>query len=88
MVGTFENPSFGQQSIKLDSGDTLIFYTDGVTDAQDLNEEFYEQDRLEKVLKGQQFSSSGHIIDSITNKDFMGEQNQFDDITIVTLHFS
>ena len=53
MVGTFSEASFEQQSIKLNPGDTLIFYTDGVTDAQDLNEDFYEENRLEKFLKEQ-----------------------------------
>ena len=90
MVGTFENASFTQQSIKLDHGDILIFYTDGVTDAQNLDEEFYEENRLERLLKDQLFSSSHHVIDSITNDvmAFIGKQGQFDDITIISLRYS
>ena len=90
MIGTFKEASFGQQSIKLDEGDTLLFYTDGITDAQNFNEEFYKQDRLEKTLRQQHFTSPGHMINSITKNvmNFIGKQDQFDDITILSLSYS
>ena len=90
MVGTFEEISFEQQSIKLDKGDTLLLYTDGIIDAQNINEEFYEQDRLEGVLSQQQFSNPKHMIDSIISDvtGFIGKQDQFDDITILSLKYS
>lgn len=90
MVGTFEEISFKQQSIKLDHGDILISYTDGITDAQNLNKDFYKEERLEKVLREKQFSSSLHVINAITHDvmNFIGKQDQFDDITIISLRYS
>ncbi len=90
LVGAFEEAKFEQQSIKMSQGDTLLFYTDGVTEAQNSKEEFYEETRLEKLLKHQEFSSPKHMVNSIS-KDvmtFIGETSQFDDITILSLKYS
>ena len=90
MVGTFEGISFKQQSIKLSPGDTLLLYTDGVTEAQNSREEFYGDIRLHSLLKEQIFPSPNHMVQSITNDvmDFMGKAKQFDDITILSLRYS
>ncbi len=89
VVGTFEEASFEQQSVRLDHEDTLIFYTDGVTDAKNLNGDFYEENRLERVLGKDRFSSSLHVINAITDDvmNFIGKQDQFDDITIISLRY-
>ena len=90
MVGTFKDISFKQQSIKMGYGDILVLYTDGVTDAQDISENFYSEDRLEKILGKGEFSSALHVIDTINKDimDFIGKQDQFDDITILSLRYT
>ncbi len=90
MVGTFEDISFQQQSIRLSPGDTLFLYTDGVTEAQNSKEEFYEDSRLKNLLEKQIFSSPHHMVKSVINDvtNFIGDTNQFDDITILSLNYS
>ena len=90
LLGAFEEASFEQQSLTLSQGDTLLFYTDGVTEAQNLKEEFYEEIRLENLLRNKKFSSPQYMVNTIY-KDvmtFIGKANQFDDITLLSLQYA
>ncbi len=40
LVGAFSEANFDVQSISLSQGDSLLFYTDGVTEAQNIKQEF------------------------------------------------
>lgn len=52
VLGAFEDFDFSLHSIQLKIGDTVCLYTDGVTEAANLNEELYGPERLlEKVNK-------------------------------------
>lgn len=48
-IGILEEASWGAKSIGLDNGDTLIMYTDGITEAQNLHDEFFGDHRLIEV---------------------------------------
>ena len=90
LIGAFEQAEFEQQAIKMSRGDTLLFYTDGVTEAQNTKEEFYEDNRLKTFLEANEFPSPQKLVDSISNNvtSFIGEASQFDDITILALKYS
>ena len=42
---------FEDETIQLYSGDTVIFFTDGVTETQDIHDEMYDEERLEELVK-------------------------------------
>ena len=50
-LGILEEASWEAKSIGLDHGDTLIMYTDGVTEAQNLRDEFFGDQRLLTVTQ-------------------------------------
>ena len=89
MVGAFDDVSFKEQSIDLSPGDMLFFYTDGVTEAQNSREEFYEESRLHDLLKKRTFPTPRHMIGVVTDDvmNFIGDAKQFDDITILSLGY-
>ena len=78
VVGAFHDVSFQEQSVDLSPGDTILLYTDGVTEAQNSKEEFYGDDRLCNFLKKQSFSSPRHMVNSISNDvmNFIGNARQ------------
>ncbi|MBK9051344.1 MAG: SpoIIE family protein phosphatase [Chloroflexi bacterium] len=75
--------------IKLRPQDTIIFYTDGVTEA--INEAYDEfgVERLKYVAAANQAHSSQTVIQAITHavSDHAGETAQFDDITLVVAKY-
>jgi serine phosphatase RsbU (regulator of sigma subunit) len=73
--------------IKLDPGDGIALYTDGITEAENVNGEQYGLDRLCRVLSDHWTERAAVIIEVAGGdvRDFMGERPQFDDLTLVVL---
>lgn len=75
------------EQIELESGDLIIFYTDGVTETVNTEDEFYDEERLEEVAKTCIDSDASDICNLIyrTVMDFQGDADQFDDLTLLVL---
>tara|TARA_R110002095_G_scaffold187932_1_gene165192 strand:- start:1078 stop:2802 length:1725 start_codon:yes stop_codon:yes gene_type:complete len=50
-LGVLKDQTFHVETISLEKGDTLVLYTDGVTEAMDHDNKLYHRDRLVKYLK-------------------------------------
>jgi sigma-B regulation protein RsbU (phosphoserine phosphatase) len=88
ILGVMHNITFETGSLKLKKNDTVILYTDGVTETLNVNEEEYEEKRLIEFLK--KTCAKNNACDINTKliselKDFAGDVPQIDDITILTL---
>jgi sigma-B regulation protein RsbU (phosphoserine phosphatase) len=68
-------------------GDTLFIYTDGVTEAKSPTGEFFGDDRLARVTCAANVAG-GTMLDSVEHAldDFISTADQFDDITMMTIH--
>ncbi|MBA4790613.1 MAG: PP2C family protein-serine/threonine phosphatase [Pseudomonadota bacterium] len=89
-VAVMEGFVYKEVSFDLDPGDTLVLFTDGVTEAIDVDGDLYGERRLEKLLAGgaQDWSvqeTSQRILSSI--RDFERGAPQADDITCLNLRF-
>lgn len=82
-VGLLAGAEFQSGKIKLPPGARLVMVTDGVTEAEDAQGEFYGDERLE------QFANAENPYESIfaSVKAFCGETPLSDDCTIVELHY-
>ena len=81
---------YEQRSITIAPGDSVIFYTDGVTEAVNVEGEEFGMERLSAVFAAGGApdcqSATQAVLDAV--KDFAGEAPQFDDITCMVLHRS
>ncbi|MGA9295547.1 MAG: PP2C family protein-serine/threonine phosphatase [Ignavibacteriaceae bacterium] len=75
------------QSLKLEKGDKLFLYTDGIPEAMNPDEEEYSDDRMFNFFKNNSGLSSEEFIDAIVKdvKEHVGTANQSDDITCLIL---
>ena len=73
---------------RLAAGDMLLLYSDGVTDAQASDGEFFGEDRLFRVLR-QTNGSARAVVDAVvTDVDrFMVDTEPYDDITLVAVRW-
>ena len=78
---------FQQETVRLHSGDTLLFYTDGVTDALNANGEPYEEKRLYNLVRQMRHANASEICSEIRDAvaEFQGDTQQFDDLTLLVL---
>ena len=83
VLGAIEGISFGRESFKVQPGDALVMYTDGVTEAENINQEQFGEPRLEQTLAELNGAESQQIVETINSKvkEFAGEAPQSDDIT-------
>lgn len=74
-------------TLQLEKGDVLVLYTDGVTEAQNRNGEFYGEERLYQILKNERSKMSSELLNLIVNdvRAFYGETTQYDDMTLVVI---
>ena len=86
-LGVMEDIPFTEETLQLEPGDTLLMYTDGVTEATDTEEKEYGEARLEALLKQSTQADCQQIIDKVKAdvKAFVGEAEQSDDITLLAL---
>lgn len=87
VAGLFEDPSYEEEIIPLQRGDLIVFYTDGVIEAENAGGEQFEEDRLLRLLRGNAFLTADDIRDLVVNEvsQWTAGQDQKDDITVVTL---
>ncbi len=87
-LGVMPEFEFAQNKIELEPGDTLVLYTDGVTEAMNESGEEYGMDRLREILAAAPSKDAEHITNEIFQsiREFAGEAPQSDDITCLTLH--
>ena len=83
VLGAFEGIPYKRNRMQLEQGDTLVMFTDGVTEAENTGKELFGEARLEEALAELKGADSQHIVEAINQqvKDYAGEAPQSDDIT-------
>ncbi len=79
--------TYTKQNITLQKGESLLFFTDGITEAMDNREEMYEDDRLESFFIENQCKTAREFVDDLIRdvNEFVGRAPQSDDITVLYL---
>ncbi|CAC5343301.1 MULTISPECIES: SpoIIE family protein phosphatase [Planktothrix] len=73
--------------ISLNSGDGAVLYTDGITEAKNRQKKFYGLEKLCSIISQNWYREAEGIKNAVIEdvKSFMGEQKQFDDITLLVI---
>lgn len=86
-IGFLEEYKYRQGEIQLNKGDIVIFYTDGITEAENSNKEMFGLERLKEVIYNNKNKSPKElrkvILESINR--FRKDYEQTDDLTFVIL---
>ncbi len=71
----------------MESGDTLLLYTDGATEATDANGNEFGLDPLSEALKATAAGGARAVLDRISTevRDFLANTRQNDDITLIAI---
>lgn len=87
MLGPFPKYDWIDESIQLQSGDFLLFYTDGIIEAKNAKEEMFGEDRLKQILLANYEKSNEEILQEVQSAifSFTKRKELEDDFTILTL---
>jgi serine phosphatase RsbU (regulator of sigma subunit) len=88
-VGIIEDATFETAELQLAAGDKVVIYSDGVTEAQNVDGQFFGRKRLLEAISGHAIHSCAGIHTAIQESvaAFAEGASQSDDITVVVLEF-
>ncbi len=86
-LGMFPNATWEEFSISTQPGDSVVFFSDGIVDAQNSAGEMFGNDRLVATVKKHHHKSASRLAESILTDvgRFQGKRDRFDDETVVVL---
>jgi sigma-B regulation protein RsbU (phosphoserine phosphatase) len=89
LLGMLDDMEYDVHKIILHPGDTILLYTDGVTEAMNSKEELFEESRLESSLQRLNGSPLKEMLDGINADlmEFAAGAPQADDITMLALQY-
>ena len=88
-VGVMPGMPYDEDAVTLAPGDTMFLYTDGITEAMNVDQEEFTEARLEAVLAEGRDLPVDSVLENVTSAvvKFVGEAEQSDDITCIVLRY-
>jgi len=89
VLGAFDTARYEEEAIALETGDTLVLFSDGVTDAENPVGDQYGEERLLEALAGSDRRSPDEILDRVlaSVRAFAAEQPPADDVTVLVIRY-
>jgi sigma-B regulation protein RsbU (phosphoserine phosphatase) len=86
-LGVFDDAKFGQRQLDLKPGETLLVYTDGVTEAMNAKRQLFGEERLKEALRGQSILSPEKLTQRVVAEvaKFASGAEPSDDITLLAI---
>jgi sigma-B regulation protein RsbU (phosphoserine phosphatase) len=86
-LGILDEAEYEETPLQMNPGDKIVFYTDGIVEAMDKNEEMYGFERLHEIVKASQAEAAEDLMNDIIKdvSDFTGNVPQHDDLTIIVV---
>ncbi len=88
-VGLVPEAEYTSVGLKLEPGDTLVLFSDGVTEAMDPDDQLFGVPRLKQVLNGQTQCPLEHIQKCVLEavENFTRGAHQADDVTLLIVRY-
>ena len=86
-LGIFDHVEYSSGTIRFSTGDLLVLYTDGVTEAIRNDDAFYGEERMIELIMNNHMLSPAGIIQHLTQdlQEWMKGVEQADDITLLVV---
>jgi len=88
-IGMDDNISafVNEVAVSLNPGDSIVLYSDGITEAENMSKEFYGLERLCEVIRQNRDQCAEGIKEAVVGdiRQFIGEQKLYDDLTLVVM---
>ena len=83
----FPQMTYEEATVSLEAGDVLVAFTDGVTEALNIAEEEFGEDRLKALLRGVIHLPAKEISARIAEglRSWIKDTDQYDDLTFVVM---
>ncbi|MBN2120327.1 MAG: SpoIIE family protein phosphatase [Candidatus Omnitrophica bacterium] len=89
VVGVMPEAKFESRCLKLEPGDSIFIYTDGVTEAMNPAHQLFSDERLKNCMSGLKDKDLKDIVAEVRRQihEFAEDEPQSDDITMLTMRY-
>ena len=89
VIGGMDAMTYPEYEIRLEPGDKLFLYTDGLPEASDRDNRMFGKDRMLAALNRDPKAPPRAILEAVRHdvNEFVGEAEQFDDLTMLCLDY-
>ena len=89
ILGMFDFASYEQETLTLAPGDTLVVFSDGISEAQNPEDEEYGDERLIACLEANRAASPAAMREALiaSAREFARGANQSDDMTVLIIRY-
>jgi sigma-B regulation protein RsbU (phosphoserine phosphatase) len=87
-LGLFPGAEYEEFTLATQPGDMVVFFSDGIVDAENADHEMFGTDRLNHVLQNQSCATAESTVEAVLQSvnEFQAGTDHFDDETVVVLH--
>jgi sigma-B regulation protein RsbU (phosphoserine phosphatase) len=87
VLGVFPDAEYRTGEVALRSGDRLLLYTDGITEARNAEDEEFGEDRLAEALRSHRHLEANALFERVLNRvtQFTGDRGFQDDATLLVV---
>ncbi len=89
VLGALEDAPIVDETIQLQNGESIMLYTDGITEARNPEGEFYGENRFLELMNARDYTclvETHHALKDDIER-FIDGEDQSDDVTIITMKF-
>lgn len=88
-VAVMEETTYEEREFRMNPGDCLFVYTDGVPEAQNADHELFGMDRILEALNQEPLAEPGELVQNVTKwvDTFVNGAEQFDDFTMLCFRY-
>ena len=89
VLGVNADPEYKENVVRLEAGERIVIYTDGIVEAFNADREEYSDNRLQALLAGSTHNSVEELVNLVMEDvgDFAGATEQSDDMTVLAVEY-
>jgi len=89
IVGVFQEAAFEEEKLQLEAGDTLVVFSDGVSEAMNADGEEFGENRLVSCVEANRAMPPAKLLECIleTVQQFRADATPTDDLTVFILRY-
>jgi len=86
-LGILDEVTYEETKMQLNSGDQVVFYTDGIVEAMNEEDEMFGFERLLAIIENSTSLSAESLLNKILDdvREFCGSAEQHDDLTVIVI---
>jgi sigma-B regulation protein RsbU (phosphoserine phosphatase) len=89
VLGLFDHLAFEEETVSLAPGDCVVVFSDGVTEARDMDGEEFGDERFLACLEGRRHAGPQDLLDALMSdvRGFCGRAPSADDVTVMVVKY-